>query len=163
MKKHFLILIFGTAILFILSGLSVAQVTNFSGTWNLNVEKSDFGMNPAPQDLTLIIKHKDKNLEIEQVGSGGIPQINLKFTTDGKESINFFPQGPEVKSICKWDKKVLVIETKMDMGGMEGVIIDKMSLSDDKLLLTIEREMKTQGITTKMVFNKAETPPPPPK
>ena len=146
-----------------MSNLTIAQEINFTGKWDINVEKSDFGMNPAPQGLTLIIKHKDKNLEVEQVGRGDIQQIILKFTTDGKECKNYFSTEMEIVSTCKWDKEVLVMESKMDMGGQEGILIDKFSLSKDKKVLTIERERVNQGIINKMVFDKGETPPPPPK
>ena len=70
MKKLINVSIIAVTVVLIMSNLTIAQEINFTGKWDINVEKSDFGMNPAPQGLTLIIKHKDKNLEVEQVARG---------------------------------------------------------------------------------------------
>ncbi len=43
-----------------------AQAPNLSGTWVLQVDKSDFGMMPAPTSRTDVIDHKDPTLTIKR-------------------------------------------------------------------------------------------------
>jgi hypothetical protein len=38
------------------------QKTDFSGTWKLNIAKSDFGPLPAPASRTDVVTHKDNSL-----------------------------------------------------------------------------------------------------
>lgn len=47
------------AILVVGLGIATAARPNFSGQWNLNADKSDFGMAPAISNRTDKIVHKD--------------------------------------------------------------------------------------------------------
>jgi hypothetical protein len=63
---------------------------DLSGTWNLDVTKSDFAGAPAPDSLIYVIEHKDPSLKITstQKGQQGELTNTRNLTTDGKESVN---------------------------------------------------------------------------
>ena len=65
-----------------------AEVSNFSGTWKLNVEKSDSGKRPKPKDATLTIEHKDPSIKFSITGTAGNGKpmkIEFSGSVDGKE------------------------------------------------------------------------------
>src|SRR5579884_4207637 len=72
------------------SAMPAGDKPNFTGTWKLNVTKSDFGPLPAPQSQVNTILHSDPNItmNVVQVGDQGKQDFQLKLTTDGKESVN---------------------------------------------------------------------------
>src|SRR4029079_14018283 len=52
------------AVLAFVATPALAQVKpNFSGTWNLDVAKSDFGPSTAPESMTMTIVHKDPSIK----------------------------------------------------------------------------------------------------
>src|SRR5713226_6378521 len=86
---------------------------NFSGTWKLNVAKSDFGPLPAPESRTDVIEHSDPNLKdvVSAQGAQGKQDFTANYTTDGKEVTN--KMGPrEVKSTASWEGNNLVVNSK---------------------------------------------------
>lgn len=56
---------FGAAIATLLVTASIgAQGTpNFSGTWSLDVAKSDFGPAPPPESVVMVIDHKEPTIK----------------------------------------------------------------------------------------------------
>jgi hypothetical protein len=104
-----------------------AGKTNFSGNWNLNAEKSTQpqgggggqrmggGSFVATQEANLLTVVRTRT------GQDGQPMTTtMKYTLDGKESINTSPRG-DSKSVVTWaaDGKSLSIETSrtFDMNG----------------------------------------------
>src|SRR5258707_12832743 len=79
---------------------SAGPKPDYSGTWKLNVSKSDFGPLPAPDTRTDTIEHKDPSLKAatSQDGAQGKQEYTLAITTDGKEATNN-AGGTEQKSI----------------------------------------------------------------
>ena len=66
-----------------------AGVVNTSGTWKLNVEKSDYGKRPKPKDITVKIEHKEPSLKYTVTGTDGEGKpLNIQFSgaIDGKDS-----------------------------------------------------------------------------
>jgi hypothetical protein len=111
---------------------------NFSGTWKLNVTKSDFGPVPAPDTRTDVIDHSDPALKVSTSVTGG-PQGNMEatsnYTTDGKEATNHM--GPrEVKATVVWDGPKLVVNAKTTYQEAELGIKSIWILSDDGKTLT---------------------------
>lgn len=134
---------------------------NFSGTWTLDVVKSEFGPTPPPESVVLVIDHKEPNIKTTNTQKG--PQGELtnerSITTDGKENLNkarTMVGEQEVKSTSKWNGDKLETAFTLDMQGMALDITDSWQLSEDGKVLTISRGIKTpQGdFTQKMVFNK---------
>jgi hypothetical protein len=63
------------------------QKPDFSGTWKLNVAKSDFGALPGPESRTDVITHKDPSLSnsVTAEGAQGKQQYTVNYTTDGRK------------------------------------------------------------------------------
>jgi hypothetical protein len=135
-----------------------AQAPNLSGTWQLQVDKSDFGMMPGPTSRTDVIDHKDPSLTIKRslVGPQGPSSTDLVYAVDGKEWKNKAGDGSELVSTLKWDGAVLVVVTNITTPQGEAVITDRFSLSSDGRTLTQERVIAIQGqeIAQKMVLAK---------
>ena len=91
---------------------------DFSGEWKLNVDKSNFGPMPPPESETRTIAHADPALSVKSVRVGGTGDVttDLKFTTDGKESVNTIktPAGEiEMKTTMNWEGNALVGKSKL--------------------------------------------------
>lgn len=100
---------------------------NFAGNWAVNAEKStqpQGGMGGGMRMGGSIVVTQEPNLLTvvrTRTGQDGQPvTTTMKYTLDGKESINTSPMG-DSKSVAKWsaDGKSLTIETSrtMDMNG----------------------------------------------
>jgi len=115
-----------------------ADKPNFSGDWTLDASKSEFGPMPAPASMTRKIEHSDPGLTVTQATSGG-PQgdqtATMKYSTDGKETINQF-MGNDVKSKANWEGNALVIAMTADFGGNQIKLTNKWTLSEDGKTLT---------------------------
>ena len=109
-----------------------ASRPDFTGTWKLNLSKSDLGPMPPPSAMTLAIIQKDPELKVTTKISGG-PQGDLdydaKYTTDGKESINRLA-GRDARSKANWEGDTLTIDTKADFGGVDVDILSRWNLSE---------------------------------
>jgi hypothetical protein len=115
----------------------LAQKPNFSGTWTLNVSKSDFGPLPAPTGRVDVIEHKDPVLKMSSIveSAQGKQSLVANYTTDGKEVANM--QGPqEIKSTVVWDGDKLVFNSKLKAGDNDVTIKNVWSLSSDGNTLT---------------------------
>ena len=154
----------------IAAGLSVflaapahAQDTmpSLSGTWVLDVAKSDFGPAPAPVSIVHVVEHKEPNIKITstQKTAQGEFTNERNITTDGKENTNKMRTmggEQEVKSTSTWKGKKLATALKLTVQGASVDIDDAWELSEDGKVLTVVRNIKSpQGeFTQKTVFNK---------
>ena len=159
MKKS----VFAAALVLLLAASATGQDAkpDFSGKWNLDIAKSDFGPAPPPLSIVLVIEHKEPNLKVSstQTTEQGVVSNVRNLTTDGKENTNTMrAMGGEqdIKSTTKWDGSKLVTALKVDFQGMTTDIQDTWELSADGQVLTIARDIKTsQGnFSQKIVFNK---------
>jgi hypothetical protein len=156
----------------IMVGLVVnAQVgkTDFSGTWNLNAEKSiqpqgdQGGGGMRMGGGNFVAKQEANLLTIERTRIGQDGQsitTTMKYTLDGKESINTSPRG-DSKSVAKWssDGKSLTIETSrtMDMNGESTTMksTEAWTLTDAKTLTIASTRQGPNGeVKTTMVYDK---------
>ena len=138
--------------------LTLAQAgPDFSGTWKMNVAKSDFGPAPAPEELTRVIKQADPNLDIKthQKGAQGEVNTELKYTTDGKPCVNKV-NGSEAKGTAKWEGDNLVIDSTRDFQGMVLRSKETWTLTDGGKTLLINNHIAVpQGeFDLKMVLEK---------
>lgn len=127
-------------VLALAAGAGFAQEKpNFSGEWTLNAAKSDFGPFPAPAKFIRKIAHEEPNLHTvtTQAGERGEFTTELRYTTDGKESVNTI-RGQQIKGVAKWDGSALVIESKRTFQDTELTITEKWRLSEDKKTLSID-------------------------
>jgi hypothetical protein len=134
---------------------------DFTGTWTLDLTKSDFGQMPPPESLVSVIEHKEPNLKITTTQKGAQGELtNVRaLTTDGKENVNKLRTmggEQEVKSITRWNGRALTTAFTLDAQGAAVDVSDTFALSEDGKVLTVTREVKTpQGdFATTMVFNR---------
>jgi len=133
---------------------------NFSGKWQLDTAKSEFGQFPAPDTQTNVIDHKEPDIRLKQTIKseavpGGEATVDRHYTTDGKENVNEVrPQ--QVKSTAKWEGNKLLINTKLEIPDGTIEIKDSWELTDGGKQLLVIREFKTpQGDQQqKLLFNK---------
>jgi hypothetical protein len=130
---------------------------NYSGTWKLNVAKSDFGPIPGPDTRTDVIEHNDPTLKVStsQDGAQGKQEYTLNMTTDGKEAINR-PGGLEVKSIGGWEANNLVINVKLKFQDNDVEAKTTWLLSEDGKTMTQNQHLTTAmgELDQKMIFEK---------
>jgi hypothetical protein len=136
------------------------QKPDFSGTWKLNVAKSDFGALPGPTSRTDVITHKEPLLSdnVTAEGAQGKQQYTVSYTTDGKEAVNKI--GPrEIKSTLKWAGGNLVITAKFVFNEMDVTSEATWALSSDGKTLTMSAHFASaMGETDqKLIYEKQES------
>jgi hypothetical protein len=136
-----------------------AQKPDFSGTWKLNVAKTDFGVLPGPTSRTDVITHKDPSLSdsVTAEGAQGKQEYTVSYTTDGKEAVNKI--GPrEIKSTLKWAGSNLVISSKFLYNDAEVTSEATWALSPDGKTMTVNAHFtSTMGeADQKFVYEKQE-------
>jgi hypothetical protein len=143
------------------AGLLGAQAKpNFSGTWVLDVSKSDWGQMPPPDSIVSVIEHKEPKVKVTttQKGLGGEITNERQLTTDGQENMNKFRTQlgvQDVKSTTKWNGRTLTTSFTVEAQGTVSVT-DNWDVSPDGKVLTVTRDLTTaQGpVKQKLVFNK---------
>jgi hypothetical protein len=142
--------------------------TNFAGDWTLNAEKSTQPQGGQGGGMRMgggnFVATQEANLLTvvrTRTGQDGQPMTTtMKYTLDGKESVNTSPRG-DAKSVATWsaDGKTLAIETSrtMEMNGESRTMKSKevWALTDAKTLtVTVTRPGPDGEVTTKMVYDK---------
>jgi hypothetical protein len=128
---------------------SAQGVPNLSGTWVLQVDKSDFGAVPAPQSRTDVITHQEPKFTIKRTvaGNGGQTVLDLVYAVDGKPYKNSV-NGSELTSTLRWDGQTLVMASTLALPQGEVTITDRFTLSADGKTLTQDRTLSQQGQST---------------
>jgi hypothetical protein len=145
-------------ILSVLAALPLAAATpNLTGSWMLNLAKSEYGQFPAPQVMMRQIQHKDPALSMStyQKGAQGEVTTELKYTTDGKPVVNGENHGT-----AHWDAGKLVIESMREYQGAQLKQREVWTLSADGKTLTIATHVNLPNgeFDVKQVFEKAPAP-----
>jgi len=86
-RRHLVFGVLITAIALWASPASAA-VSNISGTWKLDVEKSNFGKRPKPKNATLLVEHNEPSIKYSVTGTQGDGKpLKIEFSgaIDGKE------------------------------------------------------------------------------
>ncbi len=137
-----------------LLALPLGAAPNLSGNWVLNVAKSQYGQFPAPEIMMRQIRHQDPALSMStyQKGAQGEVTTELRYTTDGKPSVN-----GENKGSAHWENNKLVIETSREYQKSTLTQREEWSLSADGKTLTIDTHVKLPNgeFEVKQVFEKA--------
>jgi len=115
---------------------SQTKKPDFSGRWETNVAKSDFGRMPAPKLLVDVIEHKEPTLVISNTTEDGRGTMtsSIKLTTDNRENINVV-NGNEFRSKTHWDGDRLIIQVTGDRGLS---MTEVRSLSADGKTMSVE-------------------------
>jgi hypothetical protein len=151
------------AVLLSLTLYSVAALAadkpDFSGTWKLNVAKSDFGPMPKPERVEYVLAHKDPELIVKStaVTQSGEVTNESKIITDGTEFTNEL-RGQQITGTAKWEGKTLVVTRKTTMQGTDLVLVQRWTLAEDGKSIAQEVSITTpQGeLQQKVVLDKIE-------
>jgi hypothetical protein len=137
---------------------SAGPKPNFSGTWKLDVAKSDFGILPPDNSRTYVIEHNDPAIKVAVTvdGAQGKQDFTINLTTDGKEAVNNLG-GLEAKSTLGWEGNTLVENQKFKFQDNDVTAKDVWLLSDDGKTLTHSAHyVSPMGeLDTKLIFAKA--------
>ncbi len=149
----------------VLSPLAAQSKPDFSGSWKMNMEKSDpmgrmgggggggGGMAMAPITIT---QSADK---LVITSTRGDQVTTATYNLDGSESVNAGMRG-ETKSKVSWDGASLVIASESSFNGPNGAMTvtskEVRSLSADGKVMTVVRTSQTPNgeMTRKTVFDK---------
>ena len=161
---------------------AAAQGTDFSGTWELDRDASEFpqfggagGRDGGPGGgrggfggrrgrmaggaVTLVITQTDAALTVEQQVERGSRTVT--YHLDGRESTSTGPRG-EQTTTSRWNGAALVTEGTMEMSTPRGdfsmYLVERRFLSDDGQTLTVEsiRSTPRGEMTTKLVYTRSE-------
>jgi len=144
------------ALVLALSGYAQTK-PNFSGTWKLNVSKSDFGMIPPPDSRSDVVEQSEGMIKdaVSQVGQQGAQNFTLNLKTDGTETA--VKLGPrDAKVAAQWADNALAVTTKMDFDGNDVLIKSNWTLSADGNTWTQAAHINSPmgEMDVKMVFEK---------
>jgi len=133
---------------------------DFSGTWKVNVSKSDFGPLPPPTSRIDKISQTASGIkeDVDEDGAQGKQVYTLNYPTDGTEVTNTPAPGMDIKSKANFDAATLVISSKLNFQGSDVDIKSVWSLSPDGKTLTVASHLNITGmgeLDTKYIFDKA--------
>jgi len=112
---------------------------NLSGTWKLNIPKSNFGQIPPPASQVNTIEDNEPTVKItadQKGGMAGDSTTSSTIDTSGKETKNPGFGGADVLSTAHWEGVSLVVDSKMSFQGNDMKIKDTYTLSADGKTLT---------------------------
>jgi hypothetical protein len=150
------------ASLLIVAATALAQQTpakpNLTGTWNVDLEKSNFGGLEVPQSARYLIRHLGSKLEMQYEQDGHVTRVDV--TPDGEEHL--LETGPDTENLARvyWSGAVLVFEGRIKPMASSNALpvkwTSRWSLSPDKKVLTIDRHIATEqaSVDQKVVFEK---------
>jgi hypothetical protein len=140
------------ALLLIAATMALAQESprpNFTGIWNLDKEQSDFGGLQVPDSARYLIRHLGAKLEMQYEEGKHVTRVDV--VPDGEEHV--LETGPDTENLARvyWEGPVLVFDGRikpMPMSHAPAVKwMSRWTLSPDRKVLTINREMSTQQVT----------------
>jgi len=145
------------------AGATAQDHPDFSGTWKINLIKSDAppaGRGGQQMDMSNVMQTITQTAEVLTVVQTGMgPERNLTYYLDGRESTNAAMRG-EMKSTARWEANQLVIESTATMqtpNGERSITTKEVrSLSKDGKTMTLTSTTDTpMGTRTrKTVFDK---------
>ena len=136
------------------------KAPDFTGQWELNVAKSDFGpmAAQAPTKASMTITQNATTLKFAQAVSSpmGDQSSTQELTLDGKEQTVNGADGQPATSSASVAGDTLVLSSKMQRQGMDITAVSRWTLSPDGKLLTIDRQLATPmgALTMKLVYDK---------
>jgi len=142
-----------------------AAKPNFSGTWKINLDKSEFGQVPPPTSETNVITQTGNDIKIAITSDGdrGKEVYTTPFTIGAGETPlpkDSFPDSAEFKILSskgEWHDTALVVTQKITYQDSPGVITSTLTLSPDGKQLTKSTliSLDTMGdFDTKTFFDK---------
>ena len=137
--------------------LSAADHPNFSGTWKMDGERSDFGQVPKPASFIRKVEHEDPKIHVVTTFAtpDGEAVTDVRYTTDGKENLNTV-RGGDWTSTMVWDGTSLDLTSKRTLNGAEVSTKERWTLTSKGKVLTVVNKTTTpqKEITFTVVLNK---------
>ncbi len=132
---------------------------DLSGTWKLDIAKSNFGQAPPPASETDTIVDNDPSVKITVDQKGGMMgdmSYTEALTTDGQPSSWAGMGGSKVNGTAQWQGNTLVINAKTSFQGSDVTLKNSYTPSADEKTLTevahVETNMGNFDLTT--VYDK---------
>ena len=132
---------------------------NLTGTWKLNIAKSDFGQGQPPASQVDTIEDNEPSVKIVEDQKGGFMgdmNITSSLSSDGKPTTSTGMGGAQVTSTAHWDGGSLVVNSKTSFQGNDVTIKDTFTPSEDgKTLKEVAHIESSMGnFDTTSVFDK---------
>lgn len=137
----------------------VAAHPDFSGTWALDVAKSQSPMLPMSQQLKITQTETSLTIDRSTTSAMGTQSGTMKYTLDGAPSKNTITANGgmtvEFNSTTTWSGDTLVIKTTANLANAFSQT-ERYALAADKKTMTVDGEISIgpQSATAKLVFNK---------
>lgn len=135
---------------------------DLSGTWKLNLAKSDYGDTPGPSSRTDTIEQRGESISesVESEYRNKPQRYTLEFSTDGKKRV--LPPGAGVnvgsttlKSIfASWQGPSLVVTEILNFQGLDLPAKNTYTLSGDGSTLTIAVSLGGGDTAFQYVFDR---------
>jgi hypothetical protein len=112
---------------------------DFSGTWNLDIAKSNFGQGQPPASEVDTITESGNSMSVAVAQKGGMMgdmNSTETYSTDGQPSSWKGMGDATVSGTANWDGDKLVVDAKTSFQGSDVKINETYSLSDDGKTLT---------------------------
>jgi hypothetical protein len=137
--------------------LPAADHPNFTGTWKMDGDRSDFGQIPKPANFVRKVEHDDPKVHVVTTFTtpNGEAVTDVRYTTDGKENLNTV-RGGEWTSTMLWDGTSLDLTSKRMLNGSEVSTKERWTLTSKGKVLTVVNKTTTPQaeITFTVVLNK---------
>lgn len=134
-----------------------ADKPNLTGTWLLNVKKSEFGPSPGPDKFERKIVHNDPELKMTTTQSFQSQERtnDVVYITDGAEHTVKSGQG-EAQITATWKGNNLEVKSVRNVQGNEIVAVETWTLGEDgKTLTTVSHIKAPMGeLDLKFFFEK---------
>jgi len=154
MKKILYLLVFSFIAL-----TSMGKVSDFSGTWNLNKEKSTLNEQFSMAPNQLILAQTADVLDVEKHATWQDQEYTIKdkLTLDGKECINDGWRDTKKKSTAVWsaDEKSLTITSKLPLqDNSEMTITETYQMEENYLKVVVSASSSMGEMTETFLFDK---------
>jgi len=143
MRKHMIATIALAAVLTLAVGAGQnAAKPDFSGVWNLNLQKSKLQI-PAPDSGVFNIDHKEPSFHLARtfVKDGKNDNWSIDLTTDGKEVVQE-EKTETFRGRLRWDGNDLVLDSTISLKDRTATNVVRYHLSDDDQTLTATENFK---------------------
>ena len=116
---------------------------NFSGTWVMNADKSDWGGMGAPDLMRYVIRHTGGSLTLVSTQDSVTKRLDI--TTDGQERMTEEDAESEIWARVYWDGKALVWQGRRKAKPAHQIDplawTSHWTLSEDGKTLTVKRQI----------------------
>ena len=134
------------------------KAPDFSGQWEMNTAKSDFGPVPAPTKASMTVEQSAAHLKFTQTVAtpAGDRTMAQDIPLTVADSTYNGPDGQPLTSSTKVDNGALVVNVKLNRQGADITQTARWTLSPDGKMLTLDQQMASPmgALAFKIVFDK---------